>query len=263
MSSYDADWQEKYAALIATADEAMARFEPGQRVFIGTGCAEPLELVRALTRHSSQLPDTEIVPVGDWILRRACRQNAIWNEQGHRGLRVSVNVSSQQFLEPGFADVVRTALEETGLPPVSLELEITESSLLRDVEVTVNTLSSLKELGVRLAIDDFGTGYSSLSYLKQFPIDRLKIDRSFVRDIVSDPNDAAITSAVIGIARSMGVRVIAEGVETPDQLEVLASKGCDEVQGFHLSRPMSATQILRWSAAGEDGPPAAMSAGAG
>ena len=153
---------------------------------------------------------------------------------GHRGLRVSVNVSSQQFLESGFADVVANALKESGLPPVSLELEITESSLLRDVEVTVNTLRALKDLGVRLAIDDFGTGYSALAYLKRLPIDVLKIDQSFVRALTTDPADATITETIVQLASGLNLTTIAEGVETLEQLLLLGSYGCNRMQGYPL-----------------------------
>lgn len=187
-----------------------------------------------------------IVPIGDWILREACAQNARWNQEGHRGLRVSVNVSSQQFLESGFADVVRSALQETGLPPVSLELEITEGSLLRDVEVTLNTLRKLKDLGVRLAIDDFGTGYSAMSYLKRLPIDVLKIDQSFVRALTTDPADATITETIVQLAGGLNLTTIAEGVETLEQLLLLGSYGCNRMQGYLFGKPVPASVFAEW-----------------
>jgi diguanylate cyclase (GGDEF)-like protein len=187
-----------------------------------------------------------IVPIGDWILNAACSQNAEWNRQGHRGLRVSVNVSSQQFLESGFADVVANALRESRLPPVSLELEITESSLLRDVEVTVNTLRALKDLGVRLAIDDFGTGYSALAYLKRLPIDVLKIDQSFVRALTTDPADATITETIVQLASGLNLTTIAEGVETLEQLLLLGSYGCKRMQGFLFGKPVPAEVFEGW-----------------
>jgi len=187
-----------------------------------------------------------IVPIGDWVLRTACEQNAEWNRTGHQGLRVSVNVSSQQFLEVGFADVVRNALGESGLPAVSLELEITESSLLRDVEVTVNTLRSLKDLGVRLAIDDFGTGYSALAYLKRLPIDVLKIDQSFIRTLTTDPADATITEAIVQLAGGLNLTTIAEGVETLEQLLLLGSYGCNRMQGFLFGKPVPAETFSEW-----------------
>jgi diguanylate cyclase (GGDEF)-like protein len=187
-----------------------------------------------------------IVPIGDWILRTACAQNAAWNRMGHGGLRVSVNVSSHQFLEPGLAEVVGNALEESGLPPVSLELEITESSLLRDVEVTVNTLRHLKDLGVRLAIDDFGTGYSSLAYLKRLPIDVLKIDQSFVRTLTTDPADATITEMIVQLAGGLNLTTIAEGVETLEQLLLLGSYGCNRMQGYLFGKPVPPEIFVTW-----------------
>jgi diguanylate cyclase (GGDEF)-like protein len=189
-----------------------------------------------------------IVPIGDWILRTACEQNARWNREGHRGLRVSVNVSSQQFLEPGLADVVKSALDQSGLAPISLELEITESSLLRDVEVTVNTLRRLKDLGVRLAIDDFGTGYSSLAYLKRLPIDVLKIDQSFVRALTTDPADATITQTIVQLAAGLNLTTIAEGVETLEQLLLLGSYGCSRMQGFLFGKPVPREIFETWLA---------------
>lgn len=187
-----------------------------------------------------------IIPIGDWILRKACRQNAKWNREGHTGLRVSVNVSSQQFLEPGFADVVRNALEESKLAPVSLELEITESSLLQDVEVTVNTLGRLRKLGVRLAIDDFGTGYSALAYLKRLPINVLKIDRSFINSITTDPADATITETIVKLASGLNLTTIAEGVETVDQLLLLGSYGCTRMQGYLFGKPVPPEIFETW-----------------
>ncbi len=187
-----------------------------------------------------------IVPIGDWILRKACQQNALWNRRPDLNLRVSVNVSSKQFLEPGFSDVVRTALHQTGLSPVSLELEITESSLLRDVEVTVNTLRTLKELGVRLAIDDFGTGYSALAYLKRLPIDVLKIDQSFVKALTTDPADATITETIVQLASGLNLTTIAEGVETLEQLLLLGSYGCNRMQGYLFGKPVPAATFEQW-----------------
>jgi diguanylate cyclase (GGDEF)-like protein len=187
-----------------------------------------------------------IVPIGEWVLRTACAQNARWAHQGHRGLRVSVNVSSQQFLEPDFANVVRGVLDQTGLPPVSLELELTESSLLRDVNITVETLRSLKDLGVRLAIDDFGTGYSALAYLKRLPIDVLKIDQSFVRSLSTDPADATITQTIVELASGLNLTTIAEGVETFEQLLLLGSYGCKRMQGFLFGQPVPAEIFTQW-----------------
>ena len=205
---------------------------------------------RGLLAPSQFLPILEetgmVVSTGDWVLRQACAQNAKWIEQGHRGLRISVNVSSQQFLEPGFASAVAAVLASTGLPPVLLELEITESSLLRDVDVTVNTLHHLKQQGVRLAIDDFGTGYSALAYLKRLPIDVLKIDQSFVRAVTTDPADATITEAIVQLAGGLNLSTIAEGVETLEQLLLLGSYGCTRMQGFLFGKPVPPEVFETW-----------------
>ncbi len=181
-----------------------------------------------------------ILPIGEWVLRTACRQMRSWIDEGMDIPRVSVNVSTIQFMEHSFVDLVAGVLEENGLPAGSLELEVTESVLMKDAEAARLTLERLKAIGVKVAIDDFGTGYSSLAYLKQFPLDRLKIDRAFVRDINTDPDDAAIATAVIAMAGSLNLKVIAEGVENKSQLGFLKSKKCDEVQGYFLSKPLPA-----------------------
>jgi diguanylate cyclase (GGDEF)-like protein/PAS domain S-box-containing protein len=179
-----------------------------------------------------------ILPIGEWVLQEACRQNRAWQEAGLPHVRVAVNISAVQFRQPGFADSVQRALAHTGLAACYLELEVTESVIMHDAERVTQALALLKQLGLELAIDDFGTGYSSLSYLKRFPIDRLKIDQSFVRDLTTDRDDAAITSAIIALTRNLGLKTIAEGVETREQLEFLRAHGCDEVQGFLFSRPV-------------------------
>ncbi|MCA1978649.1 MAG: EAL domain-containing protein [Thiobacillus sp.] len=180
-----------------------------------------------------------IVSIGAWVLEEACRQAQSWRKQASMELGMSVNLSALQFRRPGLVETVAGALQRSGLPPQLLELELTESILLDDVDNNLETVRRLKALGVRLSIDDFGTGYSSLSYLKRFAVDRLKIDRSFVRDIGTDPDDAAIVRAVIQLARSLRLGIIAEGVETPEQLEFLRSEGCEMVQGYLLSRPLA------------------------
>ena len=187
-----------------------------------------------------------IVPIGNWILRAACAQCAEWGRAGHRGLRVSVNVAAQQFLDPGFAEHVREALRATALPAASLELEIVEGSLLRDVNATVDTLARLKDLGVRIAVDDFGTGYSALAYLKQLPLDVLKIDQSFVQSVTTDPADATITETIVKLAAGLNLTTIAEGVETFEQLLLLGSYGCKRMQGFLFGRPVPAETFLGW-----------------
>jgi PAS domain S-box-containing protein len=188
-----------------------------------------------------------IVPVGEWVLRTACRQARVWQENGAGRLRVAVNLSARQFGREDLVGTVARALEETGLDPRCLELEITESLLMQDMEASSRTLDELRRVvgGVRISIDDFGTGYSSLSYLKSFPIDLLKIDRSFVRNLATDPDDAAITAAIIGLAHNLRLKVIAEGVETEEQLAFLKNKGCDEVQGYYFGRPLPAEDITR------------------
>ena len=184
-----------------------------------------------------------IIPIGEWVLRSACAQAEKWRENGVPLSRVAVNISAIQFAQSNFTARIAQILKETGLPPSVLELEITESVLAEDVERAIETLGVLKDMGIQLSIDDFGTGYSSLSYLKRFPIDRLKIDRSFVRDVASDPDDASIAMAVIGMARSMDLSVVAEGVETEAQLRFLKNKQCDEIQGYYLSRPLPAEEL--------------------
>ena len=188
-----------------------------------------------------------IVPIGAWVLHQACAQMLQWHQAGYATLRVAVNVSSRQFREPVFFEQVRQMLTDTGLSPEALELEVTESLLLKKSGSTVSTLEQLDELGVRFSIDDFGTGYSNLSYLKRLPINTLKIDRSFVRDITTDPDDPAIVRAILTLAHSLGMEVVAEGVETSEQLHFLRANGCDTMQGYYFSRPLSAeiiTQLL-------------------
>ncbi|MEZ4600093.1 MAG: EAL domain-containing protein [Syntrophotaleaceae bacterium] len=186
-----------------------------------------------------------IVPIGDWVLSTACSQAVFWQSQGMPPIRISVNISGRQFREPDFAEKVERILLQSGLDPRWLELEITESVAMENVEKTILKLSDLKAKGVSLSVDDFGTGYSSLSYLKLFPIHKLKIDRSFVRDITSDPNDAAIASAVIALAHSMGLQVVGEGIETEEQLAFLKEKGCDFGQGYLFSRPLAAGKMSK------------------
>jgi len=180
-----------------------------------------------------------IVPIGAWVIEQACRQAQAWRQAGLPDLTMSVNLSALQFRRAGLIETVAGALARSGLPPYLLELELTETIMLQDVENTLDTVRQLKALGVRLSIDDFGTGYSSLSYLKRFAVDRLKIDQSFVRDINTDPDDAAIVTAIIQLARSLRLGIIAEGVETPEQLAFLREAGCSEVQGYLFSRPLA------------------------
>lgn len=181
-----------------------------------------------------------IVPIGEWVMRAACMQLKAWNNAGYENLLLAVNVASRQFHDPLFVATVNRIISASGISPQSLELEITEGILLQYSEEIRNTFMELKNTGVKLAIDDFGTGYSSLSYLKRFPIDRLKIDQSFVRDISADADDLAIVKAIIALARSLKLQVIAEGVETETQLALLSAEGCQEYQGYFFARPMDA-----------------------
>ena len=187
-----------------------------------------------------------IVEIGEWVMRNACLQNAHWHGLGYRGLRISVNVASQQFQEAKFVETVASCLEDSGLSPEVLELEITESSLLEDVEATLNTLQELRRLGIRLAIDDFGTGYSALCYLKRLPIDVLKIDQSFVQSLATDTADATIVQAIVQMAHGLNLTTIAEGVENLDQLLLLGSYGCRRMQGYLFGRPVPAKTFERW-----------------
>lgn len=187
-----------------------------------------------------------IVPVGEWILRQACMQMRRWRDLGIAHGRMTVNISARQFADRGFVDTVRRTLDTAGLDHDCLELEMTESVFLRDSHDTTETLRTIGELGVALAIDDFGTGYSSLSYLKRFPIDTLKIDRSFIRDITDDPDDEALSGAILAMAQRLQLRVIAEGVETEAQLTMLRELGCELVQGYLFSRPLAAAQMQQY-----------------
>jgi EAL domain-containing protein (putative c-di-GMP-specific phosphodiesterase class I) len=184
-----------------------------------------------------------IVEVGEWVLRAACEQNQMWRNAGLPPLLLSINLSGRQFHEPHIVELIQRVLSETGMPAEQLEVEITESVIMQHVQSTIDNLSALNDMGVKLAIDDFGTGYSSLSYLKRFPLDTLKIDKSFVRDVPLDPDDTAITRAVIAMARTLKLAVIAEGVETREQLDFLQENGCDGVQGYFFSRPLPANEL--------------------
>jgi EAL domain-containing protein (putative c-di-GMP-specific phosphodiesterase class I) len=179
-----------------------------------------------------------IKPIGEWVLATACHQNRKWQDAGYPALPISVNMSAANFRAGNLPELVDRALAASRLAPDHLELEVTESLLMHHVEETTHLLHRLKAAGVRLSIDDFGTGYSSLSYLKRFPLDVLKIDRSFVTDVATDPGDKAITSAIVALARSLGLGVVAEGVETQVQAELLQSLGCHVMQGYLYSRPV-------------------------
>jgi len=232
--------------------EFVVHYQP--QINVASGCIVGAEaLVRWNHPQIGLVPPAKFIPVaeasglivliGEWVLREACRQNCLWKQAGLPPISVAVNISSVQFRGGLLEDSVRRVLAETGLAAEFLELELTEGIVMGGANETVDTLLRLSAMGIKLSIDDFGTGYSSLSYLKRFPIDKLKIDQSFVRDIVTDPDDWAIASAVISLGHSLRLGVIAEGVEHAEQLEMLRGQGCDEVQGYHFSVPLPAEQF--------------------
>jgi EAL domain-containing protein (putative c-di-GMP-specific phosphodiesterase class I) len=186
-----------------------------------------------------------IAPIGEFVLREACRQAREWQRQGLAQIRVSVNLSVHQLRQGNLTSLVRQVLEETDLEAHFLELELTESQLMENVESVISTFHQLRALGVKLAIDDFGTGYSSLSYLKRFPVDYVKIDQTFIRDLSAGGEDAAITRAIIALAHSLELKVVAEGVETQAQMDFLKAHHCDEIQGFLISRPVEAAALAQ------------------
>lgn len=216
-----------------TGAEALVRWRHSER-----GLVSPLEFIRVAEKSDL------ILPLGGWILETACRQLAAWTTHpALHSLSVAVNVSARQFQKADFVQEVLGALQRTGADPTLLKLELTESMLIDNLAVVIEKMSALRAHGVRFALDDFGTGYSSLSYLKQLPLDQLKIDRSFVQDIFSDPNDAAIARMVIVLADTLGLTVIAEGVETAEQQALLLGQGCQQFQGFHFSHPLSSAEF--------------------
>jgi len=195
-----------------------------------------------------------IVPIGEWVLETACRRMSAWHRSINPSLFVAVNVASQQFRDRRFLQNLQQILRQTGFPPQHLELEITERVLMDDVPATTQVLQTIKDMGLRLSIDDFGTGYSSLSYLKRFPVDTLKIDRAFVTDVTSDPEDASLTRAIIAMGRSLGLQLIGEGVEQGDQLAFLRDEGCGLAQGYYFSRPLPAEQFEAYLASVKEHP---------
>ena len=210
-------------------------------------------------RHGMLMPDTFIqiaedcdllVPIGRWALDQACRDAAGWKTNVGAPVRVAVNVAPVQFEEPNFAESIEATLAGSGLAADLLEIEITESSLMRDPEEVAGVLVRLGQLGVGITVDDFGTGYSALVYLRRFPVDALKIDRAFITSLPKSPNDAAIVRAIIGLSRSLNLRVVAEGVADTDQLEFLRAEGCDEIQGFHVGKAVPAEEFTAMIAGG-------------
>jgi EAL domain-containing protein (putative c-di-GMP-specific phosphodiesterase class I) len=184
-----------------------------------------------------------IVPIGEWVLRTACSQTRKWQDEGLPAVPVAVNVSAVQFRQASFCEVIGRVLRETGLAPQYLELELTESLLLSNADVMFSVLQDLRVMGLKLAIDDFGTGYSSFNYLRQFGVSKLKIDRSFIRDVAVNPDDAAITTAIISLAKSLSLKVIAEGVENEAQMSFLRAHQCDEIQGYYFSKPLAVDKV--------------------
>jgi len=233
-------------------EEFRVYYQP--RVNVASGCIVGVEALirwdcpgKGLIPPDSFVPIAEetglIIGIGEWILQEACRQNRAWQDAGLPPISVSVNLSPIQFRHAGLVESVAAALACSGLDSAWLELEVTESFVMHDAERINVAMQALKALGVDIAVDDFGTGYSSLSYLKRFPVDRLKVDKSFVRDIDSDPDDAAIVRAVITLGHALGLKVVAEGVETAAHLEFLQLHGCDELQGYYFSRPVPAAEM--------------------
>ncbi len=189
-----------------------------------------------------------IVPIGKWVIETACAQNMAWQRQGLPALRIAVNLSPRQFADPGLLGDIDAALDNSGMAPELLELEITESMVMQNVERAMRVLKAIKGLGVMLAIDDFGTGYSSMSLLKKFPIDVLKIDRSFVRDISTNSEDQAIADAIIALGRALELTIVAEGVETAEQEAFLRAHDCDQIQGYLISKPVPANEFAAFMA---------------
>jgi EAL domain-containing protein (putative c-di-GMP-specific phosphodiesterase class I) len=215
-----------------TGVEALIRWQHPQHGMVSPGDFIPLAEETGL-----------IIPIGEWVLRTACVQAKAWQNLVVEPIRIGVNISARQFHQTDLVRTVDSALRDSGLPPQLLELELTESIIMGDVEGAIVTMNKLMKMGVKLAIDDFGSGYSSLSYLKRFPITRLKIDRSFIRDAHRQPKDNAITVSIITLAHNLGIEVIAEGIELIEQLAYLQQLGCDEGQGFFLGRPQPAANL--------------------
>ncbi|HBI67863.1 MAG TPA: GGDEF domain-containing protein, partial [Massilia sp.] len=209
--------------------EALLRWRHPER-----GLVSPLEFIAILE-------DTGLIlPVGEWVIAEVCRQLGAWSETLENVPPVAINLSARQLAHAGLSETVRSIVAAAGIDPRLLEFELTESMLMADPEAAVAILSNLKAQGMRLSVDDFGTGYSSLAYLKRFPLDALKIDRTFVRDLPTDGDDAAITKAVISLAHSLNLKVVAEGVETIGHVRALEAYQCDEIQGYYVSRPLPA-----------------------
>ena len=205
-------------------NEALIRWQHPER-----GLLAPINFIKIAEETGM------IVPIGKWVLQEACRQHMTWIENGLEPMPISVNISAMQFYQTGFCEMVRSIITDSGIQPIYLELELTESLFMHDVDVVLKTLHELHELGVKLAIDDFGTCYSNLSYLKMFPIDRLKIDQSFIRNLEREPVNINIVRAIAALGKSMSLELVAEEVETEDELALVKSSGCEFVQGYLFS----------------------------
>ena len=232
-------------------DELTVHYQP--RVDVLTGATVGMEaLVRWLHPERGMILPNDFIPlaeeigmigaIGEWVLRAACRQNRAWQDAGLPQTKISINLSAHQLLSPLFADTLESIVDESGLDVKWIELEITETSLMQNIEASIDTLSKIQAMGISMSIDDFGTGYSSLSYLKKLPVDTLKIDQSFIRDLLDQPDDAVIVAATIGLAHNMGLHVVAEGVATVEQARFLIEKDCTTMQGYLFSRPLPASQ---------------------
>ena len=208
--------------------EALLRWQHPVR-----GLVPPLQFISILEETGL------IIPVGEWVVRTVCEQLARWRAEGVTLRPVAINLSARQFQQRNLDATIAAILTETGIDPGLLELELTESMLMSDADAAARMLNTIRARGVRLSVDDFGTGYSSLAYLKRFPLDALKIDRAFIRDVTTDADDASIALAIISLAHSLKLKVVAEGVETQAQLEFLKAQGCDEMQGYYFARPLS------------------------
>jgi EAL domain-containing protein (putative c-di-GMP-specific phosphodiesterase class I) len=228
-------------------DELVLWYQPKVDIAKGTICSAEALIRWQHPELGLLFPDTFIPlaeeggligTLGEWVIREAARQHERWREEGLGSIRISVNVSGDQFADSGLPAIVLDALQEANSGPEALCVEMTESVVMRDAETSILCLEALREMGIRLSIDDFGTGYSSLSYLKRLPIDELKIDRSFVQDLHRDENDRAIAKVIIAMAHTLGLSVVAEGVEIPEHLEFLRSQGCEQYQGYLFSRPV-------------------------
>jgi EAL domain-containing protein (putative c-di-GMP-specific phosphodiesterase class I) len=243
-------------------DELLLHFQP--KVGIESGKVVGMEaLIRwqhpeiGMVSPAEFIPMAEetglIVPIGEWVLQAACAQINAWQAQGLAPIPVSVNISSQQFQHQELLITIGRLLESSGIPPERLMLEITESVIMQNTDSTFDILNTLTAMGLRLLIDDFGTGYSSLSYLKRLPVFAIKIDRSFINDIATNPDDAAIIKAIIAMAQNLKLKVVAEGVETEEQLAFLRDEQCDVMQGYLFSRPLPAEEVSKLLAQAKEG----------